>query len=168
MSFDRLRSSNEVLRSRLARLQERRAIVPEVQTRGHGALQPALPEPAAPAAGMAHTAAAGQKRRSHRKRGEIPCTVQFDGLRMVLAARILDMSTGGARLQLPAAVKTAYGGVRGLPDRLVLQIKPDRMEYEGEIAWRSESEVGVRFTAPPRHMKATAAPAASGAARPPR
>ena len=167
MSFERLKSSNEILRSRLAKLHERASmdggrLASALGPDRHGAALPAD----APASTEVTPSAAEQKRRSTRRRGEIPCTVQFDGLRMVIPARILDMSTGGARLHLPAAVKTAYGGVRGLPDRLVMQIKPDRMEYEGEIAWRSESEVGVRFTAPPRHMRSTAAPAAAGPARP--
>ncbi|HRD75576.1 MAG TPA: PilZ domain-containing protein [Hyphomicrobiaceae bacterium] len=163
MTFDRLKSRNDQLMSRLAKIKGSTALTTARRSLALGAppkdavtLEAPVPESrtASPAAEPEPEMA--QKRRTPRRRGEIPCTIQFDGLRMTLSARIIDMSAGGARLHLPPAAKTAYGGVRGLPDRLTLQIKSDRMEYEGAIAWRSESEIGVRFVAPPRQMKVQA------------
>lgn len=131
---------------------------------------PVAPRPeVAPPLGTAPTSAAAAKpmpkprapqedpssrRRSRRKPSAIPCLITFTGLRLQLPARILDMSVGGACLQLPQAAKKAYDGdVDSLPERLTLHIKSDHMAYEGRIAWRSNDRIGIQFTSPPRFTR---------------
>lgn len=106
------------------------------------------PSPVAPAADPV------SRRMGKRKPSAIPCIVSFRGLRLALPCRILDMSVGGACIQLPQAAKSAYDGdVSSLPSELTLHLKVDRMQYDGQIMWRAKDRVGIRFSGPPRIVK---------------
>ena len=62
---------------------------------------------------------------------------------------VIDMSAVGACVGLPRAGDSDYIDPEVIPDRVTLDIRYDASEVECEIAWRTESKLGLRFLSSP-------------------
>lgn len=68
--------------------------------------------------------------------------VSLDRARPGLICTVLDMSRTGARL--------SFRNPRVVPDRFILVVPDQGVRCAGLVAWRSASEIGVRFVADDR------------------
>ncbi len=98
------------------------------------------------------TAKADEKRFAPRRKGQLPAMIHMDGVVTAVPCLIRDMSTTGAKLELRAGWDNPFSSGVSLNDRLQLVVRMDRVVYECKIVRRSATELGVKFTAPPKPL----------------
>ena len=69
-------------------------------------------------------------------------TIAFNRRQMTYPCMVKDLSEEGARLQIASPDP--------VPDTFELLVDLDGLEFECEVVWRSEKQVGVRFTSEPQ------------------
>ena len=93
---------------------------------------------------------AGEKRFAPRRAGHTPAIVTFDGAMESYACVIRDMSATGARLEFRQAAGNPFFDRWAKIERISLLVRMDRVTYDCRILRRTETELGVRFMAPPK------------------
>lgn len=102
---------------------------------------------------------------SHRESGEankrwqdrletsIVGVITYNGARCSTSCIVLDISRGGAQLQLDAEDwVNPVSSAHGLPGNFKLVVQSLGFEVDCQVAWRNKSKVGVRFLGKIRQM----------------
>lgn len=97
-------------------------------------------------------ARASEQRFAPRRKGMTPALIYFDGTTLSVPCMIKDMSTTGAKLELRNGWDNPFRAAESALDRIRLVVRMDRVMYECKIVRRSETELGVKFTAAPKPM----------------
>lgn len=105
-----------------------------------------------PRNGAASAEAPDNRRWAFRKRGLIPALIISDRLGDRIGCTVRDLSATGGRLTIAPARNMVVAGTRDLPNTFVLVLERENVEVDCEIAWRSETDVGVRFLSAMRHL----------------
>lgn len=84
-------------------------------------------------------------RRSSRWATDLRGIVGFPGYRLQLDCLVLDMSSGGARVEL-APTRGRKPSAHDLPDIVILALPTDRVEVTGTVRWRDGAHFGIGFT----------------------
>src|SRR5438093_9009134 len=87
-----------------------------------------------------------EKRKGLRRRVLKGGIIAFNDRHSTLKCTVRDLSASGARLRVEGSVTA--------PDRFVLIIELDGIEADCEVVRRKAAELGVKFTSPPRTVKA--------------
>lgn len=84
------------------------------------------------------------RRRKPRKQTHVPAVIRsVNGAEIVCNCLVVDVSEGGARLQLD------WPGL--IPDNVMLVLSSNGLAHRRcEVRWRSETEIGVQFLRPQR------------------
>jgi hypothetical protein len=93
-----------------------------------------------PPANAAHSESRSTQRRRVLKGGIVAFNERFS----TLPCMIRDISATGARLRIDGSINA--------PDTFELIVELDGLEADCEVVWRKGSEIGVRFTSPPRTL----------------
>jgi hypothetical protein len=97
------------------------------------------------------THVASNRRFAQRKPCQTPATIVFQGMRGPVACTVRDTSSSGALIEM-VKTKGNPDGVTGVvPDLFVLVFNLDRSEINCQVAWRDDTEMGVRYISPARH-----------------
>ncbi|NOT70262.1 MAG: PilZ domain-containing protein [Hyphomicrobium sp.] len=94
----------------------------------------------------------GENRFAPRRPSAIPAQIYFDGTVTSVPCLIKDMSTTGAKLELRTGWDNPFKSDASQMERIRLVIRMDRVMYDCKIVRRSETELGVKFTAAPKPM----------------
>lgn len=87
----------------------------------------------------------GERRHTPRKQQVIAAYLTAPGMTNIIPARIIDMSATGARVEMTPLGRAGGVPAASLPDRFILVLRHDRIEFDCEIAWQKEWLMGVRF-----------------------
>lgn len=93
-----------------------------------------------------------EKRFAPRRKDQTPALVYLDSGTGSFPCLVRDMSTTGARLELRAGWDNPFSSGVSLNDTVRLVLRMHRVVYECKIMRRSERELGVKFTAPPKPL----------------
>lgn len=86
--------------------------------------------------------------REHQRRRVIKGgVIAFSNRRITVPCMVRDISDAGARLKVDRASE--------IPDTFDLLVDLDGCEYECEVMWREDNQIGVRFLAEPTHKNPT-------------
>jgi PilZ domain len=95
---------------------------------------------------------ASEKRRSSRKRGQLPGLVFPGGMAASIPCTIADLSGTGARLLMKDGWVNPFRGVSSIRETFTLVMRMDRMQVECEIVRIDDTTIGVRFISAPKPM----------------
>lgn len=85
-----------------------------------------------------------------RRKRRLPAFVMFDGGVNALPCHIVDISTTGARLEMPSGWQNAMIYVLDRPDtRVRLVERVEKVSYECKIIRHKANELALKFMAPP-------------------
>jgi hypothetical protein len=68
----------------------------------------------------------------------------------IIPARVVDMSTTGAKMELTPLGRSSGIPMGDLPNQFNLVMRVDRMEVDCEMIWQVDWLIGVRFLSVPR------------------
>jgi hypothetical protein len=68
----------------------------------------------------------------------------------IIPARVVDMSTTGAKMELTPLGRSSGIPMGDLQDQFNLVLRVDRMEVDCEMIWQVDWLIGVRFLSVPR------------------
>jgi hypothetical protein len=95
---------------------------------------------------------ADENRFAPRRSSQLPAFIYLEGAVASVPCLIRDMSTTGARLQLTEGWDNPFKSSISQLEHIKLVIRMDRVMYECRIIRRSDTELGVKFVAPPKPM----------------
>ncbi|MGL4395401.1 MAG: PilZ domain-containing protein [Hyphomicrobium sp.] len=90
-----------------------------------------------------------------RRASATPAMLYMEGGVASVPCLIRDMSTTGARLELKPGWDNPFKSAASQANRVTLVVRLDRVMYECRIIRRSETELGVKFTAAPKPLTKT-------------
>ncbi len=106
----------------------------------------------APAASQAQVAALkdDERRWAKRKSSRTPGAVWAEGIATTHNCVIKDTSSTGALLEMVKTKMNPDSSSGVVPDRFTLMIQMERVCIDCRVAWRRDTEVGVRYISPAR------------------
>jgi PilZ domain len=115
-----------------------------------------LSEPKAASTDATNTEDQARERKarfSNRKPGASAAALHSDELSGAVTCVVKDMSVSGARIAFTSVKPKLKDGTPGLPDRLTLHIRVDRVAIECRPVWHVGSEAGLKFVSAPRVLE---------------